>query len=551
MADIFARMRQIIGSITEWASNDIVLGDGEVAFERVSSTLVRAKVGDGTLPFSQAPYLGNPDVGVTNLTAAGYVNKLWSYKMPSGGSYSSAIGPVTLGGAACLVFSALNGWVYGLRISDGALVWSYNIGTENYGRCQAEDVDSDGLTEVFVGSHDGKIYCLNEEGTIKWQFSNLYNREATGTSTSFVGNTLTDSGKAWSANAFVRADGVGFGASLRFTSGPASGQSREITVSPGGTTLTVASAFSPVPSAGGGDTYVIDPKYVSDLYFQHAGTLVNESGVWYLYVGGFDNHFYKLNANTGAIVWKFATLENIEPYPLVVEVGGVLRCYGVSVDGYTRCFRASDGVLLWATATGRCDAFIHCVDVDNDGALELTVSSRDGRVYILDAAAGAIKHVSTTTRAWDYGDIDCAAQPIKLPTEATTRVLTGGDSGTFWCFDYQANTLWQRHLLPNVLNSSPLAHDVEGNARPKVLIGDSRGVIHCVDITTGAPFGSFYTKGVIEGIPLYGDIDGDGKAEFVVVTNDGYVECFRFTQGSVWASSGTPGASQWRGRQYV
>lgn len=57
MADILARQRQIIGTTGEWGINDLVLGAGELALERQTDGTVRAKVGNGSLRFSNAPYL--------------------------------------------------------------------------------------------------------------------------------------------------------------------------------------------------------------------------------------------------------------------------------------------------------------------------------------------------------------------------------------------------------------------------------------------------------------------------------------------------------------
>lgn len=488
-------------------------------------------------------------VGAVNLLRSGYVTRLWTYRMPSGGTFSSAIGPVTLNGVPCVLFTGLDGYIYALRADDGTLRWRVLTGDLCYGRCQAGDVDADGHNEVFAASHDGYVWSLDKLGNLRWKFANLYDREGSGTTTSATATTMTDSGKTWAANAFLRADGLGFGASLRYTSGPAAGQSREITVSPGGSTLTVGSAFSPAPTAGGGDTYVIDPKYVSDRYFQHAGTLVDEGGNWFLYITGFDNHAYKINANTGAIVWKFATFENIEPYPLVVTISGTRYCIIASVDGYVRCLNATTGALFWSAATGPCDAFIHAADVDADGTIEILVSARSGRVYILHGGTGAVKWASTITGAWQFPEINCAAQPLKLPAEARIRIVTGGDAGTAWCFDHEATTLWVRPLLPNVINASPVAHDITGTGAAKVLIGDSRGTLHCIDLDTGEPFGAMHVKGVIEGIPLYADLDSDGRAELVITTEDGYVECFRINAGAIYTHVGTPGATQWAGKQ--
>jgi hypothetical protein len=60
MADQLARMRQIVGSPAVWNANDLTLGDGELALERVNANTVRARIGDGVKKYSEAPYLSGP-----------------------------------------------------------------------------------------------------------------------------------------------------------------------------------------------------------------------------------------------------------------------------------------------------------------------------------------------------------------------------------------------------------------------------------------------------------------------------------------------------------
>ena len=56
MPDILARQRTIIGTTAEWAAHDLVIGQGEIALERVSAALIKAKVGDGLTTFAALPY---------------------------------------------------------------------------------------------------------------------------------------------------------------------------------------------------------------------------------------------------------------------------------------------------------------------------------------------------------------------------------------------------------------------------------------------------------------------------------------------------------------
>jgi hypothetical protein len=57
--DILARMRQLIGTTDEWEDNDIVIGDGELALERLDSGIVAAKVGNGEDAYTDLPYFAS------------------------------------------------------------------------------------------------------------------------------------------------------------------------------------------------------------------------------------------------------------------------------------------------------------------------------------------------------------------------------------------------------------------------------------------------------------------------------------------------------------
>jgi hypothetical protein len=73
MANTLARMRQIVGLSADWAANNLTLGDGEIALERLSDGTVKARIGDGANAFENCPYLG----GALDLTLADgrYVNE--------------------------------------------------------------------------------------------------------------------------------------------------------------------------------------------------------------------------------------------------------------------------------------------------------------------------------------------------------------------------------------------------------------------------------------------------------------------------------------------
>lgn len=56
MADELRRMRQLRGTPEQWASSNLIIGDGEIAVER-NNVDARMKVGDGTKTFNELPYV--------------------------------------------------------------------------------------------------------------------------------------------------------------------------------------------------------------------------------------------------------------------------------------------------------------------------------------------------------------------------------------------------------------------------------------------------------------------------------------------------------------
>lgn len=63
MADILARMRQIIGTISEWTDDNLIIGDGEIALERGDDGGVRLKIGNGVDQYLDLPYVGSGFAG--------------------------------------------------------------------------------------------------------------------------------------------------------------------------------------------------------------------------------------------------------------------------------------------------------------------------------------------------------------------------------------------------------------------------------------------------------------------------------------------------------
>ena len=494
---------------------------------------------------------GSSGGGAASVDISHMVTKVWTFKNAGGEPfYSSPIGPINLtapGRAVPVPVVIVNGWdwyTYALDAMTGEVVHSHAAGDTRYGRSQAADVNGDGKVEIFSPSHEGYIWSLTDQFALRWKFASLYEREGSGTLTGVTSTTISDATKNWAANSFTRSATDPL--ANAFVAVPSVGYTGNVKATPGGSTLTVSPAFTTLPAIGA--AYEITPRWSSDIIFMHAGTLVKEGATWFLYVTGFDNMVRKVNASTGALVWKYATLENIEPYPLIADLDndGQHEIIAVSIDGKLRAFSQA-GALLWSSAApGPMDAFANAANLDATGSLEVIVSGRDGRVHVVNGATGVQRDQSTFTGSWNFEAIDSSSVPIKLK-DGTARIFVGGDSGTVWCFDQNGNTKWHTSVVPNAINSSPIFHDVDGDGEVEVIIADMRGTVWILRAATGEVVGRLYHKGGIEGMPLYADIDKDGRMEMVVTTTDGYVVAYRFPYGAPYVTTFLPGNARWRG----
>jgi outer membrane protein assembly factor BamB len=484
-------------------------------------------------------YLDGVSGGVYQKSDHGLVmSTLWDWNTPGGEpNYSTAVMvPKKGGGGQWVVFQTWDWYLYVLDYANGAVRWRYPFAGPNYDRSEAGDINGDGEPEFIGASHDGTARCIDSTGALIWLWNNVYTREGTGTVTSATASSITDSTKNWVPNTFNYRGTPGQGAQLQITSGTGSGQSSEI-IATTATTLTIAGTFSPIPNAT--SHYTIVPKYDSDPYYQHTGTLVGTR----LYLTGFDGQIVCLNATTGAMIWRYQTGESIEPFPLVMDVDsdGQLECCSGSIDGYFYCLNATTGALKWRTncsggntgAAGGLDAFPVAADIDSDGTIEVLVSARCGNVFILNGRTGVIKH----TTQYLGGEVN--TRPAIF---ADGRFVVGNLTGNVWCFNTDGTLHWKYQLVAstNGIRSSPAVTNFGSLGGEVVVSCTMNGTIGAFN-EAGTLIGLYQVPDSIEGTPLVGDLDGDGNVEMLISTLGGHETLLRLTGtgGLIWAIQGS------------
>ncbi|MGA9639457.1 hypothetical protein [Flavobacterium sp.] len=72
-------------------------------------------------------------------------------------------------GKSFIIASSYEGTILGLRF-DGKKIWENKLSGFMNHDLWCEDITGDGIDEIFAANANGTLYCLNYDGTLKWQF---------------------------------------------------------------------------------------------------------------------------------------------------------------------------------------------------------------------------------------------------------------------------------------------------------------------------------------------------------------------------------------------
>lgn len=438
------------------------------------------------------------------------IEKLWRKTNTGEPIYSSPIVDY-IDGNEVIAYQSWDWYGYVIDSETGETIWRRPFSAPLYGKPVSGDVNNDGDTEFIFASHAGEIRCYDKESNLLWEQFDEFTRN---------GHGVVEAIEAEGDTTMIVDETHSFTPGLGIRNPNRPEENAILRIGNNDYNIVQVNEHSVVVngtiSASQGNEFDIVPRYDSDKIFQHAGVLVNENETMYLYITGMDFCCRKINAETGEIVWVYATGEAIEPMPYVYDLDndGDLECVFVSVDWYVYCVDASSGELLWRFATGGGnDAFINSMP-KGDGTRLLMIPSRDGHVYMLNSN-GTLYSKTTNTCA----DIDCGATRLNDDT-----FVVGGDSGNVWRFNKDGESLW-RHSMNAWINSTPITFLI--NSKEYFLASTMDGTVKFFESDTGNECGALYCQGSVEGTPLA--LSKGSYADIIITTCNGYVEKYRIT----------------------
>lgn len=463
----------------------------------------------------------------------------WSFNTGVGEQVYSTPISTTVKGQTALIFQGYNGKFYALNATTGATLLEKTLDGPNYGRAQAADINNDGKIEFFSASHGddganrGNIRSFDEDGVDLWEHETVWERnEAVGTIESYTtdgaDSYILDLDQNWETGTFVNYGGPADSGTFQIMSGTGAGQTLKVKAS-SGNRLDLQGQFTTPPDAT--STYKIFYQFDSDFYYQHAGTLIEEAGTWFLYVGGFDHQVVKLNAATGAIVWSKSTLEDIEPYPHVEDIDndGQLEVIAVSVEPKVYVFNANTGALKWSytmAGTEGNDAFIRVADLDGDGNKEVLITSRDNTMYVF-TDDGALKWRTADAG----GDIDSQPLALDIDNNGTLEVFFANDSGRVFAYSSTGTQLWISDIDTSTqINSSLRAADLDQDGTVEIVTATMNGKLSILRPSDGQILHTEIFPDGIEGTPLIQDFDGNGFLNMAVPCLDGKMYMLDFSR---------------------
>jgi len=244
-----------------------------------------------------------------------------------------------------------------------------------------------------------------------------------------------------------------------------------------------------------------------------------------VFFGTGDGGIYAVNADTGAVAWKFSTGDVVHASPAVVN--GMV--YIGSWDSRLYAIDADTGQQKWIFQAGEDNTIHNQVGFQSSPTVvdgTVYVGCRDGHVYAIDAASGRKKWDYPTSKSWVNG----------TPAVRDGVVYVGtSDSARFMALDARTGRLrWNFNAKAYMFSSAALAGDL-------AYVGDHNGKLYAVDTKTGKLAWEFQTeaskKDPLKVLNADGSLNQESFAPTFGDFEDMYIDFYRFVSiGAILSS---------------
>jgi outer membrane protein assembly factor BamB len=297
-------------------------------------------------------------------------------------------------------------------------IWNYTTGSY----VESSPAVSDG--KVYVGSGNGKVYCLNATiGTYIWNYttdSGVTSSPAFAYNKVYVGS--------WDRKVYC----------LNATTG-----TQIWNYTTGGSVRSSPAVVDGKVYVGSWDrkVYCLDAATGIKIWDYTTSKEVFSSPAVVdgkVYVGSWDRKVYCLNATTGTQIWNYTTGSYVESSPAVADgkiyVGSLLASHETVC-----CLNATTGTHIWGYTTDGDVISSPAVAYD-----KIYVGSFDRKVYCLNATTG--------TQIWNYTTGDYIESS---PAIADDKVYLGSDDGSIYCLNATTGTEIWSYKTGSAVRSSP------------------------------------------------------------------------------------------------
>ena len=371
----------------------------------------------------------------------------------------------------------------------GGLKWTFKTG----GPIVASPVIFEGT--VYIGSMDGFLYALDQEtGKEKWKFKS---RMPIASTAAVAGGTLYF---VSSTGALAAIDTVSGKPKWVFaTEMERKFEAKNLHGYP--------PAAQTIPDAW--DVFISSPAVFDGK----------------VYFGSGDGNVYAVDAQSGALHWKFATKDVVHASPAVADN----TVYIGSWDSYLYALDAETGQPRWSLKTGEDPVAHNQVGFQSSPAVvdgTVYVGCRDAHVYAVDAATGRKKWDYPTSKSWVNG----------TPAVRDGVVYVGtSDSSRFMALDANTGRLrFNFDAKAYMFSSAALAGEI-------AYVGDHNGRLYAIDTKTGKLAWEFQTEAATKDPMKILNADGKlNQAAFAPIFGDFqdmYIDFYRFISiGAIMSS---------------